>query len=189
MALPRKANPPINIAQLVPTLLENIGYCDASCKHIAGGGWILPQHDGTNRHVFWSTNQKLCSSSKTVNCQLTILKWQGFCSSDWYSSIYCHPYHLHNQDCTAIIALPPTGPKSSRPNHSSQATSKRALALCQQICKASALLDIAIPGIQNMMADIASRFSTDSKLRKNSPSLLHYFNTHFPQTHSWEGQN
>ena len=36
------------------------------------------------------------------------------------------------------------------------------------------------------MADVASQFHTDKSLQTSSPTLLHYFNSHFPQKNSWE---
>ena len=62
----------------------------------------------------------------------------------------------------------------------------RALALRQQICKAAPLLVVPIDGKSNIMADIASRYSSDHSLKNSSPSLFHYFNTNFPQKNSWE---
>jgi hypothetical protein len=47
------ANKPINVTQLVPTLPNLHGYCDA-CKWGAGGVWILPHNKNNNRHVMWT---------------------------------------------------------------------------------------------------------------------------------------
>ena len=44
------ANKPIQVAQLVPFLLDLHGYPDA-CKNSAGGVCIIPQHDDTNKFI------------------------------------------------------------------------------------------------------------------------------------------
>ena len=62
----------------------------------------------------------------------------------------------------------------------------RALALQQQICGSALLLLIPFKRVANIMADISSRFHSDTKLFDASPSLLNYFNTNFPQTTSWQ---
>ena len=62
----------------------------------------------------------------------------------------------------------------------------RALALRQQICGSAPFLVISIEGLLNDMADVASRYSSDSKMQAKAPSLLSYFNTHFKQDNSWE---
>ena len=36
------------------------------------------------------------------------------------------------------------------------------------------------------MADVASQFKLDSSLHALSASLLHYFNSHYPQEASWK---
>jgi hypothetical protein len=45
---------------------------------------------------------------------------------------------------------------------------------------------ISIAGKLNNMADISSRFASDTTLQKSSPILLHHFNTYFKQTNSWQ---
>ena len=62
----------------------------------------------------------------------------------------------------------------------------RALALIIKTWKCAPLMVAHIAGDDNKMADVASRFKLDSSLYAHSTSLLHYFNSHFPQATSWQ---
>ena len=180
-------NRPVNVAQLIPRDPNIHGYTDA-CKHAAGGVWIIPQADGTVRFVVWTVPfppdiidllDRGLISINDLEMAAVLIGWLIL------------EHHLPTlQFFSAGIQCD----NSSTVHWTSKFTAKsiiaghllRALALRQQICGAAPLTVIPIPGILNIMADVASRFHSDKTLSKSSPTLLHYFNSHFKQTTSWE---
>ena len=181
------ANHPINVAQLVPTLPDNIGYCDA-CKHAAGGVWIIPQENNTNRHVFWTCDFPADIILLFQNGLLSINDFEmAGILLEWLVLEHLLPSLSNSQSgisCDNSSAVHWTRKFTARSLTAGHLL--RALALRQQICKAPPILVISIAGSLNTMADVASRYSSDASMQKHSPSLLHYFNTNFKQTTSWE---
>ena len=181
------ANSPINVAQIVASLPELHGYTD-SCKLAAGGVWILPTSNNTNRYIVWTVNFSTAITQKFDTNEITIndLELAGVFLG-WLVLEHLLPSLHHTRigikcDNSATVAWARKfSARSLRAGHI-----LRALALRQQICKSSPLLVVHIPGVQNDMADVASRFASTPKFNKSSPSLLHYFNTHFKQKTSWE---
>ena len=181
------ANKPINVAQLVPSDPNVHGYSDA-CKYGAGGVWIIPLTRSTNRYVFWSFQfpPEIIARFTTHEITINDLEMAGVLMQ-WLALEHLLPSLHHLQvgiECdnsSAVVWSKKFTAKSIIAGHL-----LRALALRQQICNSAPLLVIGIAGKLNDMADVASRFASDTKLHKNSPSLLHYLNSHFPQTSSWQ---
>ena len=179
-------NTPINVAQLVPTYPNVHGYCDA-CKYGAGGVWIIPLSANSNRYIFWSIAfpEDIVKKFETHELSINDLEMAGVLLQ-WLVLEHLLPSLHHIQvgiECdnsSTVVWSKKFTAKSIVAGHL-----LRALALRQQICSSAPLLVISIAGKLNDMADIASRFASDKKLRKNSPTLLHHFNTHFKQTSSW----
>ena len=180
-------NSPINVAQLVPQLPKLHGYTDA-CKHAAGGVWILPNQDGTNRYIFWTVNftVQVIKDFETGDITINDLELAGVMLA-WLTLEHLLPSLHHAQvgikcDNSSTVAWARKfTARSLRAGHI-----LRALALRQQLCKSAPILVVHIPGVQNDMADIASRHSSSKTLQSKSPTLLTYFNTHFKQKTSWE---
>ena len=179
------ANHPINVAQLEPTLPANVGYCDA-CKHAAGGVWINPQGNGTNRHIIWACDFPPVLLFKNGKFSINDFEMAGILLK-WLVLEHLLPSLSNPQSGISCD-------NSSAVHWSRKFTARsltagrplRALALRQQLFKAPPILVISIADSLNTMADVASRYSSDISMQQHSPSLLHYFNTHFKQTSSWK---
>ena len=153
-----------------------------------GGVWIIPQMDGTVRFIVWTVpfppdiidliEQNLLSIND-LEMAAVLIGWLVL---------------EHLLPTLQFFSAGIQCDNSSTVHWTSKFTAKsiiaghllRALALRQQICGAAPLTVIPIPGILNAMADVASRFHSDKTFSKSSPTLLHYFNSHFKQTTSWE---
>ena len=181
------ANKPVNVAQIVPDLPDYHGYSDA-CKSGAGGVWILPTTYGTPRFVFWNLDWPIEIITLFENSDLSIndLEMAGVLL-EWLVLEHLVPSLEHTR---AGIQCDNT----SSVRWSTKFTARsivaghllRALALRQQICRSAPLLVISIAGKLNDMADVASRYTSDTTMQNRSPTLLTYFNSNFPQTSSWE---
>ena len=181
------ANSPINVAQIVPRLPEKHGYTD-SCKYAAGGVWILPIQGPHNRYIMWTVNfppeiiQAFNNGSITINdLELAgvVLGWLVL--EHLVPSLHHAQIGIKCDNSSTVSWARKFTARSLRAGHL-----LRALALRQQLCKAAPILVVHVPGIQNDMADVASRYATTTSLNKNSPNILSYFNTRFKQTTSWE---
>ncbi len=179
------ATSPINIAQIIPQLPMSHGYTDA-CKHAAGGVWLFHLHGSTHR-ILWSIPFPADIVAKMEATELSIndLEMAGVFLG-WLVLEYWIPNMIHHQagiqcdNSSAVAWSKKFTAKSKVAGHL-----LRALALRQQLRRAAPLLVIPIPGEENTMADVASRFSSDSSLSSASDSLLSYFNRHFKQEASW----
>ena len=116
------ANHPINVAQLVPTLPDNIGYYDA-CKYAAGGVWIIPQENNTNRRIFWACDfpPDIVLLFKNGLLSINDSRRQAFCLSGWYLNICCHLSPTLNLVSAVTTALRSTDPANSQHAPSQQA--------------------------------------------------------------------
>ena len=181
------ANKPINVAQLVPTLPTLHGYSDA-CKRGAGGAWVIPKGDGSNRYIFWTVpfTPSIINLMESGNLSINDLEMAGVLL-EWLALEHLLPSLTFIQagiqcDNTSTVRWSTKfTARSLKAGHL-----LRALALRQQMCKASPLLVISIAGKLNDMADVASRYATEPAMQKISPTLLSYFNTKFKQNTSWE---
>ena len=181
------ANKPINVAQIVPATPQIHGYTDA-CKYAAGGVWLITLSDGSLRCVVWTY---------TFPLEIVKLLEDGIISINDLEMAGILLGWLVLEHLLPSLTFIPTGiqcDNSSSVAWSTKFTARslvaghllRALALRQQICKSAPLLVIPIAGHDNTMADVASRFSSDPSLQQSSPTLLKFFNSHFPQKNSWE---
>ena len=181
------ANHPINVAQLVPRLPHIKGFTDA-CKYAAGGVWIIPLANGKNRYVYWSVAFPATVVSQFDSDLLSIndLEMAGVFLG-WLALEHLLPSLQHAQaglQCDNSSTVSWTKKFTARSFRAGHLL--RALTLRQQLCRSAPLLVISIAGLDNDMADVASRYSSDKKLQHRSPSLHDYFNSFFPQTDSWE---
>ena len=181
------ANKPIRIAQLVPNLPRIHGYVDA-CRNGIGGVWIIPTATGKLRLIVWTIEipddlrNLFDADILTINdfemagvlCAWLILECVLPTMEQVQAGIRC-------DNTSAVHWSKKFTARSKIAGHL-----LRALALRQQLCGAAPFLVCSIPGSENDMADVASRFHSDRKLQARSPSLLQYFNTFFPQETSWE---
>jgi hypothetical protein len=181
------ANTPINVAQIVPRLPETHGYTDA-CKYAAGGVWILPTQGPHNRNVVWTVSfpPDIVLAFNKGNITINDLELAGVVLG-WLILEHLVPSLHHAQigikcDNSATVSWARKfTARSLQAGHL-----LRALALRLQLCKAAPLLVVHVPGVDNDMADVASRFKTSLTLNKKFPTLLSYFNSKFKQTTSWE---
>ena len=176
----------INVPQLVPALPNCHGYSDA-CKHGAGGVWILPGPKGTNRYILWSIDLSpdIIARMNTRKLSINDLEMAGVLLQ-WLVLEAHMPTLQHVQagiECDNTSTVYWSTKFTARSLIAGHLL--RALALRQQICKSAPLLVISIAGELNIMADVASRYSSDNALKKNAPSLLSYFNSNFKQETSW----
>ena len=181
------ANHPINVAQLVPRLPHIQGFTDA-CKHGAGGVWIIPLANFTNRNVYWSVDfpPSIISQFDADLLSINDLEMAGVLLG-WLALEHLLPSLQHAQaglQCDNSSTVSWTKKFTARSFRAGHLL--RALALRQQLCRSAPLLVISIAGLDNDMADVASRYSSDKKLQYRSPSLHDHFNTFFQQTDSWE---
>jgi hypothetical protein len=183
------ANVPINVAQIVPTTPEKLGYTDA-CKHAAGGVWILPSPppSQTVRYIVWTVPfpadivQLFNTHTITINdLELTGVFLAWLTLEHLLPSLQHANIGIKCDNSSTVAWARKFSARSLRAGHI-----LRALALRQQLCKSSPLLVVHTPGLQNDMADVASRFSSTPALYNASPNLLSYFNKHFKQKTSWE---
>ena len=163
------------------------GYTDA-CKYAAGGVWIFTLTDGSLRCVLWSYTfppdivrllEDEIISIKDLEMAGILLGWLVL--EHLLPSLTFVPAGIQCDNSSSVSWSQKFTARSLVAGHL-----LRALALRQQICKSAPLLVVPIAGEANRMADVASRFSSDTTLQHSSPTLLHYFNSNFPQTNSWE---
>lgn len=172
------ANHPINEAQLVPRLPHLHGYTDA-CKFGAGGVWIiLPLANNTNRYIYWSVDFSLAVIQQFNNDIISIndLEMAGVLLG-WLALKHLLPILQHVLQCgmqcdnsATVSWTKKFSARSFRAGHLFCA-----LALRQQVRRSAPILVISIAGLLvNNMADIASRYSSSSKIVKNltHPRLL-----------------
>ena len=182
-------NVPINVAQIVPRSPEKLGYTD-SCKRAAGGVWILPlpPPSTTNRYIVWSVDyppdlielfNKHIITINDLELAGVFLAWLVL--EHLLPSLHHAQIGIKCDNSSTVAWARKFSARSLRAGHL-----LRALALRQQLCKSSPLLVVHTPGLQNDMADVASRYSSTPKFNKSSPNLLSYFNTNFKQKTSWE---
>ena len=181
------ANHPINVAQLVPRLPHIQGFTDA-CKYGAGGVWIIPLANGTNRYIYWAVDfpQTVIDQFEADIISINDLEMAGVLLG-WLALEHLLPTLQHVQSglqCDNSSTVSWTRKFTARSFRAGHLL--RALALRQQICRSAPLLVISIAGLLNDMADVASRFSSSKALQSRSPTLEFYFNTHFKQTSSWK---
>ena len=177
---------PVNVAQLVPCLPISHGYTDA-CKYAAGGAWIL-QIDQCVHYIMWTVPfpDDISNALDAGTISINDLEMAGVLLG-WFTLEYFLPDMRHHQ---AGIQCD----NSSTVHWSRKFTARspvaghllRALALRQQIRQSAPLLVIPIAGEDNTMADVASRFATDTSMHSKCLDLLTYFNTFFPQEISWK---
>ena len=183
------ANKPINVAQLVPNLPHCHGYADA-CKYGAGGVWIPPGENNKPRYILWSIDfpPEVVRQMATHEISVNDLEMAGVLLA-WLLVLECHMPSLHKlqaglqcDNTSSVHWTRKYSAKSLRAGHL-----LRALALRQQICGSAPFLVISIEGLLNLMADVASQYSSNKKMQeKGAPSLISYFNNHFKQESSWE---
>ena len=181
------ANKPIRIAQLVPHLPQIHGYVDA-CRNGIGGVWIIPQKSGKLRLIVWSIDipEDLRLDFDKDIVTINDFEMAGVLCA--WLVLECVLPSLHNVHagirCDNTSAVHWSKKFTARSKIAGHLL--RALALRQQLCGSAPLLVCSIPGVENDMADVASRYSSDTKLQARSPTLLKFFNTYFPQETSWE---
>ena len=179
------ATSPINIAQIIPQLPTSHGYTDA-CKHATGGVWLFHLNGSTHR-ILWSVPfpPDIITKMETAELSINDLEMAGVFLG-WLVLEYWIPNMVHHQagiqcDNSSTVAWS----KKFTARSTVAGHLLRALALRQQLRRAAPLLVIPIPGDDNKMADVASRYSSDPSLSAKSDSLLSYFNHHFKQDGSW----
>ena len=180
------ANKPINVAQLVPKLPNCHGYSDA-CKYGAGGVWILPGENNQNRYILWSVDfpPEVVELMELHKLSVNDLEMAGVLLA-WLVLECLMPtlqYIQAGLECDNSSSVHWTQKYSAKSLIAGHLL--HALALRQQICCSAPFLVIGIQGLLNLMADVASRYSSDKSMQAKAPSLLDYFNTHYKQESSW----
>ena len=179
------ANHPINVAQLVARLPETHGYTDA-CKYGAGGVWII-NTSAPPAFYFWTIafSQEIVSRLATHKLSINDLEMAGVFYG-WLVLEYLMPdlaYHQVGIQCDNTSTVHWSRKFTARSLVSGHLL--RALAFRQQLRSAAPLLVASIPGDDNTMADVASRYHSDLTLQSKAPTLTSYFNTYFKQPSSW----
>ena len=179
------ANHPINVAQLVARLPDTHGYTDA-CKHGAGGVWII-HPTAVPAYFFWTIAfpKEIVTRLSDHTLSINDLEMAGVFLG-WLVLEYLMPdleFHQVGIQCDNSSTVHWSRKFTARSLVSGHLL--RALAFRQQLRSAAPLLVASIPGDDNKMADVASRYHSDVTLQNKAPSLTSYFNSYFKQPSSW----
>lgn len=162
---------------LVPILPHLHGYTDA-CKFGAGGVWIIPLANNTNYYIYWSVDFSPVVIQQFNNDIISIndLEMVGVLLGWLVALEHLLPILQHILQCGMQCDNSATVSWTKKFAAGSFWAGHLfcTLALHQQVCRSAPILVISIAGLLNNMADIASRYSSSSKIAKNlnHPRLL-----------------
>jgi hypothetical protein len=189
----RIATRPTSVLELTPAMPWFLGYVDSS-KQGVGGVWVNGTHTINAtvwRHDWPQEIQEKFVSTSNPNGTISISDLEmagvliGWLVLENISPVPLQHAHIGiSCDNTPAVAWASrlASSKSTAGNHLC-----RALALRQHVHRASPLLTISIAGINNDMADVASRAAKHTSQSNSHQDFLSMFSSKFPlpQKHSW----
>ena len=184
---------PTSVLELTPAMPWFIGYVDSS-KSGVGGVWVNGTHciNATVWKQEWPKeiqDKFVSASNKKGTIPISDLEMAGVLLG-WLVLENISPIPLQHAHVGIFCDNPPAvawatrlaSAKSTAGNHLC-----RALTLRQHVHRASPLLTISIAGVDNDMADVASRAAKYSSKHNSPKDFLSMFNKKFPlpQKNSW----